>query len=233
VGPIARSVACCAAVDAILAGEPPVVQPRAARGLRLAVPEGELLEDLDAEVAAAFERAIARLAHAGVSIRRVRSAAIAGALAAGVQGTIACAEAWALHRPQFDSRARRYDRRVAVRVRAGAMVSGAEYVEACRLRAALCGAWREECDRCDAMLAPTVACVPPPLAPLERDDRAYGRADLRSLRNTAVVNALDGCALSLPCHRGGEAPVGLMAFAPAGRDRDLLAAGLALEAALA
>lgn len=83
------------------------------------------------------------------------------------------------------------------------------------------------------MLAPTVPCVPPPLAPLERSDREYDRADLRVLRGTSIVNALDGCALSIPCHREGEAPVGLTIAAPAGRDRAVLAIGMAIEAALA
>jgi aspartyl-tRNA(Asn)/glutamyl-tRNA(Gln) amidotransferase subunit A len=232
VGPIARSVACCAAVDAILADAAPVTPRSDARLLRLAVPEGRLTDALDAPVAAAFEAALVRLAGRGARIEHVRSAAVEDALAAGVQGIIASAEAWAVHRAGFGRLAVRYDPRVARRVRAGAEIGGAEYVAAVRLRGALCAAWDAECARFDAMLAPTVACVAPPLAPLERDERAYARADLRALRNTSVVNALDGCALTLPCHAAGDAPAGLMAFAPAGRDRALLAAGMAMEGAL-
>lgn len=233
VGPIARSVACCAAVDAILADEPPVARRPDARLLRLAVPQGSLTDGLDAPVAAAFEAALARLVRRGARIEHVRSAAIEDALAAGVQGIIASAEGWAVHRASFARLAHRYDPRVARRVRSGAQIGGAEYVAAVRLRAALCAAWNVECARFDAMLAPTVACIPPPLAALARDERSDARADLRALRNTSVVNALDGCALTLPCHDEGGAPAGLMAFAPAGRDRALLAAGMAMEAALA
>jgi len=47
-----------------------------------------------------------------------------------------------------------------------------------------------------------------------------------------VVNFLDGCALSIPCHQPGEAPVGLMVVGQSGQDRRLLAVGLALESAL-
>jgi len=233
VGPIARTVACCAAVDAVLAGEAPVAPRAGALLLRLAVPEGRLTDGLDASVAAAFESALVRLAARGARIEHVRSGAVEDALAAGVQGIIASAEAWAVHRATFARLVRRYDPRVAHRVRAGAEIGGAEYVAAVRLRAALCAAWDAECARFDAMVAPTVACIPPPLAALERDERAYARADLRALRNTSVVNALDGCALTLPCHAAGAAPAGLMVFAPAGRDRALLAAGMAMEAALA
>jgi aspartyl-tRNA(Asn)/glutamyl-tRNA(Gln) amidotransferase subunit A len=233
VGAIAPSVACCAVLDAVLAGESVVRAACDVRDLRLAVPRGVLLDELDRAVAAAFARALQRLAARGASVVEVAGDAIAAAAASGVQGVVASAEAWALHRPRFAADAARYDRRVAVRVRAGASISAPEYVQACRLRADLAASWAKECMRFDVMLAPTVACVPPPLAPLARDDRAYARADLRCLRNTSVVNALDGCALTLPCHREGEAPVGLMAFAPAGRDRALLAVGMALEAALA
>ena len=53
------------------------------------------------------------------------------------------------------------------------------------------------------------------------------------LRNTAVVNFLDGCALSLPCQAPGQMPVGLMVWGPALADDRVLSVSLALEAALA
>src|SRR5271169_3728136 len=55
-GPLARSVACCATLDAVLADEPvPMPQPRPIKGLRLAVPMTVALDDLDDEVARTFE----------------------------------------------------------------------------------------------------------------------------------------------------------------------------------
>jgi Asp-tRNA(Asn)/Glu-tRNA(Gln) amidotransferase A subunit family amidase len=51
--------------------------------------------------------------------------------------------------------------------------------------------------------------VPPRIAELD-DEREYNRLNLLILRNTAVGNFLDRCAISLPCHRPGEPPVGLM-----------------------
>ncbi|MGA8156091.1 MAG: hypothetical protein WB822_07725, partial [Rhodoplanes sp.] len=50
------------------------------------------------------------------------------------------------------------------------------------------------------------------------------------LRNPTVINFLDGCALSLPCHRPGEAPVGLMLARLNGGDDLVLAIGEAIEA---
>ncbi len=233
VGPIARSVDCCARMDGVLADEPPVAVAMPVRGVRLAVPVGVMTADLDAEVAAGFDRALARLSAAGALITPVRSAAIEAAARSGVQGIVACAEAWALHRRLLAARGDEYDPRVARRVRAGSDIAAVDYAEAVRHRSALGAGWAEEAARFDAYVAPTVACVPPRLAPLEQSALEDYAADLRVLRNTSIVNALDGCALSLPCHAPGEAPVGLMPFAPAGRDRALLALGRGLEAALA
>jgi aspartyl-tRNA(Asn)/glutamyl-tRNA(Gln) amidotransferase subunit A len=60
------------------------------------------------------------------------------------------------------------------------------------------------------------------------DDKEFARQNVRSLRNCTLINMIDGCAISLPCHREGEVPVGLMLAASAGADRRIfeLAAGM-------
>ena len=69
VGPLAPSIACCAVVDAILAGEPPAVpEAISVDGLRLAVPQTQVLDDMDEFVAQAFDGALARLSEAGARI---------------------------------------------------------------------------------------------------------------------------------------------------------------------
>ena len=84
----------------------------------------------------------------------------------------------------------------------------------------------------DAMITPTVACLPPAIAPLVADDALFYATNQLILRNTAWVNMMDGCALSLPCHAPGAAPVGLQLIGRHAADRDLLALGLGVEAAL-
>jgi aspartyl-tRNA(Asn)/glutamyl-tRNA(Gln) amidotransferase subunit A len=74
--------------------------------------------------------------------------------------------------------------------------------------------------------------VAPALAELEASDEVYGSSNVLILRNPTLINFLDGCALSLPCHREGDAPVGLMLAAGAGRDGELLALGAAVETVL-
>jgi aspartyl-tRNA(Asn)/glutamyl-tRNA(Gln) amidotransferase subunit A len=84
----------------------------------------------------------------------------------------------------------------------------------------------------DALLYPTVACVPPAIS--ETDDEYNARrVNLRCLRNTATVNYFDGCAISLPCHHPGDAPVGLMLSAANGADDRLYQIAAAIETTLA
>jgi aspartyl-tRNA(Asn)/glutamyl-tRNA(Gln) amidotransferase subunit A len=85
----------------------------------------------------------------------------------------------------------------------------------------------------DAVICPTVACIAPEIAPLVADDALFFKANARILRNTAWVNFLDGCALTMPCHAPGNAPVGLQLVGAHGKDHAILGLGLACEAALA
>ena len=84
----------------------------------------------------------------------------------------------------------------------------------------------------DALVWPTVAVVAPPIADLADARRVRPRRTLLILRNTSVVNLIDGCALSLPAYEPGTPPVGLMLVGRRGEDRAILDIGAAVEAAL-
>src|SRR5262245_63905362 len=65
-GPLANSVACCATLDAVLAGEGITpIKPRPIKGMRLAVSTTVPLDDLDDAVAKTFDRALQTLSKAG------------------------------------------------------------------------------------------------------------------------------------------------------------------------
>src|SRR5882757_3207470 len=71
-GPLARTVQCCATLDAVLADEPELpLQPRPVRGMRLAVPTTVALDDLDDDVVTTFERALETLSRQGALIERI------------------------------------------------------------------------------------------------------------------------------------------------------------------
>jgi len=233
IGPIAHSVACCALVDSILAGDAPQV-PAALplAGLRLGVVQDYVLEGLDGAVAEAFGSALSKLSRAGAGVAEVRFEALRRLPQLNRKGGLVVAEAYAIHRELIARRKADYDPRVASRTLLGADMSAAEYIELLAQRAAMIAQSARLAAPYDALLMPTVAMVAPAIAPLEVDDQLYGRTNLAILRNPGVVNFLDGCALSIPCHRPGEGPVGLMVVGQCGEDRRLLAVGLALEAAL-
>lgn len=232
IGPLANSVDCCALFDAILSGTAPApLAPMDARGLRFLVPEGGLMDDLDPEVAHAFSAALATLSRAGAHIATAPVPPLDAHARYFEGGGIAGAEAYVVHRESLD-RLPLYDPRVGQRLALGAGISAADHIALLRLRASAIAAFAQTLAPFDALLLPTVACIAPTLAEADRSDDDYVRWNLRILRNAGVVNFLDGCALTLPCHAPGTAPVGLMACGAAGNDRHLLAVGAAIERAL-
>ena len=84
----------------------------------------------------------------------------------------------------------------------------------------------------DCVLMPSVPIVAPRIADLD-DERAYNSVNMLILRNTALGNFFDRCAISVPCHREGEAPVGLMLMGETLGDARLFAIAAAVETALA
>ncbi len=233
VGPIASSVACCALVDSILAGDKPQVPVALPlKGLRLGVVQDYVLDGLDAAVADAFARALARFSQAGASVSDVRFEALARLPQINQKGGLVVAEAHALHREPIARRQSGYDPRVSSRILRGAEMCAADYIDVLAQRAAMIEESARLAAPYDALLMPTVVMLAPAIAPLEADDQLYARTNMAILRNPSVVNFLDGCALSIPCHQPGQGPVGMMVVGQSGEDRRLLAVGLALEAAL-
>ena len=234
IGPLAATVDDCALLDAVMAGEAlPSTAVHALPGLRFLVPTTLALDDLEPEVAAAFERALRRLAEAGATIEERPIPAFAALAGLQSRGTLAGAEAHAWHRDLLERAADGYDPRVRVRIEAGARMCASDYVRLQQARRA----WITQVEGLlgdhDALLMPTVPSIAPPLAPLLADDDLYARTNLRMLRNPTLVNFLDGAAWTLPCHRPGEeAPVGLMLAGPPGSDARLLPIARGIEACL-
>jgi len=232
VGPLANSVACCAAYDAVLAGETNArLAALPAKGLRLLVPRSSALEDLDPGVAKAFEAALVALGRAGATLEERKVAAFDRQGEYFKSGGFAAAEAFQIHRGRAE-RWSEYDPRVAKRVGFGKDIAGWELVELGLMRQA----YIEEVGRLaapfDAFLMPTSPCIAPTIAEASASDEAYFKWNGRILRNTGLINFLDGCAASVPCQAPGTAPVGLMVCGVAMADRHVLAAARAIEAVL-
>ena len=231
VGPLSNSVECCAAYDAVLSGDAEVLPSFPIKGARLLLPRSSALEELDAPVEKAFADSIKKLSKAGAVISDLPAPAFDRQSEYFKGGGFAGAEAYYIHRRWLD-RLAEYDPRVGKRVVLGKEISGADYVAL--------GFLREEFQKSvgalsaafDAILMPTVPCVAPTIEETSRSDEDYFRWNARILRNNGLINFLDGCAVSLPCHEPGSAPVGLMVCGTAGTDRRLLAVSAAIERAL-
>jgi aspartyl-tRNA(Asn)/glutamyl-tRNA(Gln) amidotransferase subunit A len=228
-GPIARSVACCAVLDAVLANEKIVpLQPRPIRGMRLAVPTTVALDELDDEVARTFERALETLSRQGALIERIAVPEFLDVGVMNTKGGFAAAESFAWHRYLIVSHGDVYDPRVSLRILRGESISAADYIDLLEARKSLIARATVRMAPYDALVLPTTANTPPRIADLA-DDKAFTKANLLSLRNCTLINMIDGCAISLPCHREGEVPVGLMVAASGGSDRRVFELAAAME----
>ncbi len=232
VGPLANTVACCAAYDAVLAQEAVHESPALeVRGLRLLVPRSSALADLDREVERAYDAALRRFAERGALVDERPVPAFDRQAEYYKGGGYAGAEAYHIHRPYLD-RLGEYDPRVGQRLLLGKEISAADYVALGELRAAYMREVGVLAAPYDAIVMPTVPCVAPTIAQTEASMDDYVRWNMRILRNTGLINFLDGCAASLPCHEPGTAPVGLTVCGTANTDRHTLAVAAALERAL-
>jgi len=205
--------------------------PLAAR--RLALPSTAMIDALEPAVAQAFERTVGRLRAAGAAVVEMPCAPLEQLSTLQAGGGFAAAEAWAWHRRMMSAREGDYDPRVAVRIRRGASMSAADYLDLVRARRSWIDAMGQWLHGFDAAISPTLPVVAPPLQPLIEDDERFFATNALLLRNPSVVNLLDGCAVSLPCHRTGDWPVGLMVWAPALQDDAVLDIALQIEDCLA
>jgi aspartyl-tRNA(Asn)/glutamyl-tRNA(Gln) amidotransferase subunit A len=228
-GPLARTAQCCAVLDAVLADEPVrPLQPRPIKGMRLAVPTTVALDDLDDEVARSFDRALESLSGQGALIERIAVPEFLDVGLMNTKGGFAAAESYAWHRYLIVSHGDVYDPRVSLRIMRGETISAADYIELLGMRKSLISRANVRLAPYDALVMPTSAITPPRIADLA-DDKAFTKANLLSLRNCTLINMIDGCAISLPCHREGDAPVGLMLAASGGSDRLIFELAAAME----
>ncbi len=232
VGPLAAGAACCAALDAILAGESerglPVV---GLSGLRLVLPTNLAFEHLDEATEHALDRTVRLLDAAGVVIDRHPLRVFDDIAAAHGRGGFASVEAYAWHRAMLETRAAEYDPRVASRILMGADMRAVDYIDLCQARARIIRAFEMEMAPYDALILPTVPISPPAVADFDADD-TYWKLNFLLLRNPSQINFLDGCAISIPCHAPGHAPAGLMIAGSAMQDARVLAIAVAAEAVL-
>jgi aspartyl-tRNA(Asn)/glutamyl-tRNA(Gln) amidotransferase subunit A len=144
------------------------------------------------------------------------------------KGGIAPAEAFAVHRDRLSRRGDMADPNVRVRIERAAKISAADYVDMLRERAALIRAMDARLAGLDVLVMPTTPVVAPLLADVAKQDDFF-RWNAQVLRNTAIWNFFDTCAITMPLPRAGGLPTGLMLVARNGHDRRLFSVAAAVE----
>ena len=233
VGALTRSVRDAVTVHEILSARTVHLAGKPLSSCRLAVERTRMQDGLSGPVAAAFEHCLRVLRQSGARIEEIALGEIDELATINATGGLSAAESHAWHRKLLAEHAPQYDPRVAVRILRGARMRAADYIDLQAARMAWIVRMEARLGPFDAVLSPTVPITAPPLASVLHDDDEFFRINSLLLRNTSVVNMLDGCAISLPCHWPGELPVGLMLWHTALRDDTLLDLALQAEAALA
>ena len=229
VGPIARSVAACAAADAVMAGDDPwSIEPAPLQALRLGIPQGLPLRDLEPTVAARFSDATKELTRAGVRLSDEPLPLLDEMVRVNSKATFAVAESYLIHRERLAARGADYDPFVRSRIEGGRTLSAADYMAMLRDRAALARAMDARLSDLDGLVLPTTPIVAPTIAEVSTSEGFTAKNGL-ALRNPAIVNFFDLCAISLPLPRAGGLPVGLMLVARNGHDHRLFRIAAAVE----
>ena len=229
---LTRSVSDAIVAHEILAACVVVKSAAPLSAYRLAVAGTTMQDGLDATVAKAWQRTLDRLRAHGACIEEIALSELGELPSLNVNGGFSAAESYAWHRSFLQQKSADYDPRVAFRIERGALMSACEYLDLIKARNDWMRRMNMRIGNFDAVLSPTVPIVAPPIALLapgtERDD-AFFAVNGQLLRNTAVVNMLDGCAISIPCHAPDELPVGLMVWHGEMRDDTVLNIALQIE----
>src|SRR3954454_9828266 len=189
IGPIARTVKCCAVLDAVLANEPIApLEFRPVKGLRLAVPTTVALDDIEDAVAQTFDRALEKLAREGALIERIVVPEFLDVAPMSAKGGFPAAESYAWHRYLIVAKGDIYDPRVSGRILRGQAQSAADYIDLLNARKSLIARATARLAPYDALVIPT-ANTPPRIEDL-KDDAAFTRQNLLALRNCTLINMM-------------------------------------------
>lgn len=219
----------------ILAQRRVVRSPSPLSAYRLAVVNTTFLDGMDATVARAFERSLQRLRQAGAHIDELSLPEISELSTLQSTGGFAAAESYAWHHTLLARHSEGYDPRVSARIARGVHMKAHEYIALTQARQGWITRTQAALQGYDAVLSPTVPITAPliaQVAPGAERDEAFFAVNALLLRNTSVINMLDGCAISIPCYQREELPVGLMLWHGALHDDTVLNIALQAEKAL-
>ena len=225
-GPITRTVVDSAILlDAIT--DPPTTSRKIIKvgieNFMVGIPRKYFFDDLDPEVAAAVEKAIAQIEAMAAGIHDLD-------LPVDADRTLQAAEAYAYHRERVASSPELYQPETLRRIRTGENVSESEYQKALENLQQSRGEIAEKFEEVDVVVMPTTPIPAPRIADLMKDPSLLRPAELLLLRNTRPVNVWGLPAISVPCGFTSQGlPIGLQIVGPPGGEAKVLRAANAYE----
>ena len=224
IGPLARSVNCCAILDQVMRGQATgYIVDRPIETLTLAVPQTLVFDEIEDKVANDFQRVMSLLSNLGAKIIDIPFDVLSEIPKANSKGGYAAIEAFVALHDLLKKDENSFDPRVAVRIKRGEQMNA---------RRTICETSNKITRNFDALLMPTVPVIAPILKDLENSDDFYHQMNLLMLRNCSFGNFLDRCAVSLPIHEPETAPVGLMVMGESDGDDRLLEIAKTIETAI-
>lgn len=220
-GAMAGTEALLRQVTEVMAGAP--LDAPAPGRLRLGLPTGAFTEGLSPEVATLFAAETARIAALGHELVPVEMAEIGAGI--GLNKIIVAAEALAIHHADLGRLETVGDPRVLSRIRFALTLAPGALDAALSERARLVALFEARMQGLDALLVPTLMQLPPTIAAVEANFDALNAA---MLRNTSLVNLVDGCAVALPTPGAEPRWSMTMLVGRKGADAALLAAARAI-----
>lgn len=190
-GPMARDLPLLRQLTEVMAGT--TLAATAPDRLTLAVPQGGFTNDLSPEVASLFTTETRRLTTAGHRLEPVDMAGIGAAI--GLNRIIVAVEAHRIYANDLNRLAEIGDPRVLSRIRFAETLSPAEIEDAYARRTEIAAEFSRLMVGYDAAVTPTLQMMPPRIAEVEAD---FDRLNAAMLRNTSLVNLVDGCAIAMP-----------------------------------
>ncbi|MGD0760633.1 MAG: amidase [Candidatus Sulfotelmatobacter sp.] len=237
VGPFATTVADTAIVLQAIAGydDADITTPNVpvadyvsplregARSLRVGVPRNYFYDDLDAEVAAAVEQALAVIKTLVAEIREVK-------LDVPTDRTLQMAEAYAYHKQNATETPELYQPETLRRILAGANISAADYIQRRRELEQARRSIGDAFATVDLLITPTTPMPAPAIADLRANPDNLRPAELKLLRNTRPFNVWGLPAISVPCgFTKSGLPIGLQIAGPHWREDLVLSMAHAYE----
>jgi aspartyl-tRNA(Asn)/glutamyl-tRNA(Gln) amidotransferase subunit A len=214
VGPLARTARDCARILSVIAGrdphdptssDEPVPDYEAGldgdlRGQRIGVAQTYFLDDADAPVVEAMERAVAVLAERGAEVTRIKLPLMDAVAAYG--GIVSRVEGAAIHAQWLRERPQDYAVHLSARMYPGLAIPATYYVEALARRGPVLKAFAAEVfARVDTIVTPTIRTCLPTLAETDIDTGPPGTETkfMAVSANTRPFNYLGLPAVNVPC----------------------------------